>query len=41
MSYIDNLQWRYATKLFNPNKKIQQEDVDEIVEAFRLTPSGF
>ena len=38
---IENLNWRYATKEFNPTKKVSAEDLETIVEAFRLTASSF
>lgn len=38
---IDSLNWRYACKLFDKNKKVNKEDLDEIIEAFRLTSSAF
>lgn len=38
---LDSLNWRYATKNFNPNKKLSPEQVNEIMEALRLTPSSF
>lgn len=38
---IEDLNWRYATKAFDESKKISKEDLDTIVEAFRLTPSSF
>lgn len=38
---INSLNWRYATKSFDTSKKVSQADLDEIVEAFRLTPSSF
>lgn len=38
---IQNLNWRYATKVFDANKKISEADMNTIVEAFRLTPSSF
>jgi nitroreductase len=34
------LQWRYATKLFNPNKKISDVDMNMLLEATRLAPSS-
>lgn len=40
MSLLDNLQWRYATKKYDPTKKVVQEDVDKIVEAARLAPTS-
>ncbi len=38
---IEDLNWRYATKAFDPQKKISQTDLEVIIEAFRLTPSSF
>lgn len=37
---IENLNWRYATKAFDASKKISKEDLETIIEAFRLTPSS-
>jgi len=38
---IDTLQRRYATKKFDPNKKLQQSDIDTLLEVMRLSPSSF
>ncbi len=35
------LQWRYATKKFDTEKKLTNEQVDSIVEAMRMAPSSF
>jgi nitroreductase len=40
MGIIDDLNWRYATKVFS-DKKIPQKDLDELLEALRLAPSSF
>ncbi len=40
MGIIDDLNWRYATKVFS-DKKISQKDLDELMEALRLAPSSF
>ena len=37
---INKLQWRYATKKFNPTKVVAQEKVDRILEAIRLTATS-
>jgi len=37
---IDQLNWRYATKQFDPNKKISAKDWAAIEEALLLTPSS-
>ena len=41
MSIIDSLQWRYATKKFDPNKKVSDADIATLKEAVRLTPSSY
>lgn len=38
---IDVFNRRYATKKFNPNRKISAEDWQTIIEAARLSPSSF
>ncbi|QEC42034.1 NAD(P)H-dependent oxidoreductase [Pseudobacter ginsenosidimutans] len=40
MALLENLQWRYATKKYDPNKKIAQADINNIVEAARLAPTS-
>ena len=37
---INKLQWRYATKKFNPAKVVPQEKLDRILEAIRLTATS-
>lgn len=37
----DALSWRYATKKFNPTKKISDADLDELLEVLRLSPSSY
>ena len=37
---ISKLQWRYATKKFNPAKVVPQEKLDRILEAVRLTATS-
>jgi len=41
MSIIQDLKWRFATKLFNAEKKISSSDLKTIKEALILTPSSF
>lgn len=38
---IESLNWRYATKSFDITKKVANEDLNTIIDAFRLTPSSF
>jgi nitroreductase/dihydropteridine reductase len=37
---INTLQWRYATKKFNPAKEVPQDKLDRILEAIRLTATS-
>ena len=37
---IDDLEWRYTTKKYDPNRKISQEDLDILFEAMRLSASS-
>ncbi len=39
--YISNLNWRYAVKKFDSNKKLSVQDLDVLKEAIRLAPSSF
>lgn len=38
---LKDLNWRYAVKSFDNSKKVSNEDMEEIIESFRLTPSSF
>ncbi len=38
---IEELNWRYATKKFDPTKKISAEDLETIIESLRLVPSSY
>jgi nitroreductase len=38
---IESLNWRYATKIFDPEKKVSEEDLFELTEVLRLSPSSF
>lgn len=38
---IQNLQWRYATKQFDPNKSIPDDTWDALEDSLILTPSSF
>ncbi|NVM79342.1 nitroreductase [Duganella sp. SG902] len=37
---INHLNWRYATKKFDPSKKLDEEKLNRILEAIRLTPTS-
>lgn len=38
---IEDLNWRYATKKFDPTKKISNKDIETIKESLRLVPSSY
>jgi hypothetical protein len=40
MSFLSNLEWRYATKKFDPTKKVSSENLSKILEAIRMTPTS-
>ncbi len=40
-TYNDHLLWRYATKKFDPTKKLTQTQLDELLESARLSASSF
>lgn len=41
MSFIDKLNWRYATKKFDSSKKVSEDNKNKIIEAMRMAPSSF
>jgi nitroreductase len=41
MSFLSQLNWRYATKSFDVTRKVSDADLDMILEAMRLTPTSF
>ncbi len=40
-SLLDALAWRYATKKFDPSKKVSDDDMRVLLDAMRLTPTSF
>lgn len=40
MNLLDTFKWRYATKKFDPTKKVDQKFVNEIIEAAWLAPTS-
>ncbi len=40
MSFLNNLNWRYATKKYDTAAKLPQEKLDTILEAIRMAPSS-
>jgi len=41
MSFLTQLDWRFATKKFDTNKKVAGEDLGKILEAIRKAPTSF
>ncbi|WP_299261268.1 NAD(P)H-dependent oxidoreductase [uncultured Aquimarina sp.] len=41
MELLKNLEWRYATKKFNPNKRISESDLEKIKQAISLSASSY
>lgn len=41
MNFIENQNWRYATKKMDANKKIKAEDLNFLMEAVRLSTSSY
>ncbi|MCX2720020.1 NAD(P)H-dependent oxidoreductase [Lentiprolixibacter aurantiacus] len=41
MKLLENLNWRYATKKFDPSRKISPGDLEKIKEAIRLSASSY
>jgi len=40
-NYIEDLQWRYATKKFNPDKAINKEDLATLQKSIQLSASSY
>ena len=40
-SLLESLSWRYATKHFDPSKKISEADWNTLAEVLRLAPSSY
>ncbi|MBC8770408.1 NAD(P)H-dependent oxidoreductase [Arenibacter sp. BSSL-BM3] len=41
MNLIDHLNWRYATKIFDPKRKVSKQNLELIKEAIRLSVSSY
>lgn len=41
MNILESLKWRYATKSFNPNKKVSEEKLQVLKEGFSLTATSY
>lgn len=40
-NYIENLNWRYATKKFDASKKVSEENLNSLIEAVILSASSY
>ena len=40
-TFLDNQNWRYATKKFDATKKITTEDLNTLKEAIRMSSSSY
>ncbi|MBD3250897.1 NAD(P)H-dependent oxidoreductase [Candidatus Uhrbacteria bacterium] len=41
VSFLSQLDWRFATKVFTPHQTVRTEDLDEILRAIRSAPTSF
>lgn len=41
MNTLDQLKWRYATKKFDPSKKLSEVQINTLKEAFNLTATSY
>lgn len=41
MNVIDNYNWRYATKKFDPSKKVSNSNIESIKESITLAPTSY
>lgn len=40
-NYIENLNWRYATKKFDPSKKLNEEAIAKLLKSLQLSASSY
>lgn len=40
MQFLDLAKWRYTTKKYDPNKKISEDNIKQLKEILRLSPSS-
>lgn len=40
-TYLENLNWRYATKMFDPSKKVSPQDLEKLLSSIQLTASSY
>ena len=41
MSFLSQLEWRFATKKFDPSKRVSSENLEKILTAIRMAPSSY
>ena len=41
MKILESLEWRYATKKFDPNKKLSNKQVQDLLKVLNLTPTSY
>lgn len=41
MGFLDQLQWRFASKRFDTAKQVSNSDLEKILESIRFTPSSY
>jgi nitroreductase len=41
MSFLSQLDWRFATKKFDPESDLSKDQLDEILRSIRLTPTSY
>ncbi len=40
-TFLNSLDWRFAAKSFDPNKKVPTEDIQKIKDAIRMAPTSY
>jgi nitroreductase len=40
-TFLSQLNWRFATKAFDPEKKVSEENLHKILDAIRLAPTSY
>lgn len=40
-TYIDHLNWRYATKIFDTSRKVASEDLEKLMKSIQLSASSY
>jgi nitroreductase/dihydropteridine reductase len=40
-SFLNHLEWRHATKAFDPNKKVGDPEMGKILQAIRMAPTSY